>query len=249
MKILLCGKGGCGKSTLATLLARAYADSGKNVLVVDCDESNFGLHRQLGLDLPEDLTHYFGGKKGAYRRLDETGKVFESRWNLDDIPAEYMSGKDGIRLIAVGKIAEAGEGCACGIGFLAKEFLANLEPGDDDTVIIDTEAGVEHFGRGVDEAVDAIIMVADPSFESIRLSEKVCDMCRAFNKPVYIVINKADEAQQKLIKETMRDGDAVIAAIGPDAGILEAGLKGEPLLADIPAVRTIKEKLSEVKTQ
>ena len=245
MKVLLCGKGGCGKSTAATLLAEAYAAEGMNVLVIDCDESNYGLHRQLGLDLPEDFTHFFGGKKGAYRQLDETGRVFEKKWRLDDIPAEYVSRKDGIRLVAVGKIAEAGEGCACGIGFLAKEFLNNLETGDDEAVIIDTEAGVEHFGRGVDEFADAIIMIVDPSYESIHLSEKVCDMCRTFNKPVYIVINKADEAQEKLIRETIRDKDAVIAAIRPDTGIMEAGLKGEPLKADIPAVNIIKDKLRE----
>ena len=41
MKLILCGKGGCGKSTIATLLARSYAADGKQVLVVDSDESNF----------------------------------------------------------------------------------------------------------------------------------------------------------------------------------------------------------------
>ena len=79
MKVLLCGKGGCGKSTVASLLAGTYAAGGKNVLVVDCDESNYGLHRQLGLELPEDLTHYFGGKKGAYREFDSRGRVLERR--------------------------------------------------------------------------------------------------------------------------------------------------------------------------
>ncbi len=245
MKVLLCGKGGCGKSTVASLLAGAYAAGGKNVLVVDCDESNYGLHRQLGLELPEDFTHYFGGKKGAYKELDSKGRVFDKKWTLDDVPSEYTSQKDGIRLIAVGKISEAGEGCACGIGFLAKEFLNNLETGDNDIVIVDTEAGVEHFGRGVDEFADAIIMVVDPSYESIHLSGKVCDMCRTFGKPVYIVINKADEAQEKLIRETIRDRDAVIAAIRPDADIMEAGLKGEPLTADIPEIGVIADKLGK----
>ena len=73
MKLILCGKGGCGKSTIATLLARSYAADGKQVLVVDSDESNFGLHRQLGLELPEDFTHYFGHKKGIYADVFEGG--------------------------------------------------------------------------------------------------------------------------------------------------------------------------------
>ena len=52
MKITICGKGGSGKSTVTSLLAKELARMGKRVLVVDCDESNFGLHRQLGVELP-----------------------------------------------------------------------------------------------------------------------------------------------------------------------------------------------------
>ena len=243
MKILLCGKGGCGKSTLATLMARSCASKGQNVLVVDTDESNYGLHRQLGLDLPEDLTHYFGGKKGAYKRYDETGRVFTDKWSISDIPPEFRSGTDGLHLVAVGKIAEAGEGCACGIGFTAREFLSNLELGVRDTVIIDTEAGVEHFGRGLDKCADIIFMVVDPSYESIRLSEKVSDMGRAFGKPVYLIINRADDDQTQMIRESLRDKDAVIATVPADKSIMEAGLKGEPLQADVPEVEIIVDKL------
>lgn len=47
MKIAVCGKGGCGKSTVTSLLAKALARRGKEILVIDSDESNYGLHRQL----------------------------------------------------------------------------------------------------------------------------------------------------------------------------------------------------------
>ena len=46
MKITVCGKVGCGISTVTTLLAKELARMEKKVLVVDSDESNFGLHRQ-----------------------------------------------------------------------------------------------------------------------------------------------------------------------------------------------------------
>ena len=49
MKIAVCGKGGCGKSTVTSLLAKALARRGKEILVIDSDESNYGLHRQLGI--------------------------------------------------------------------------------------------------------------------------------------------------------------------------------------------------------
>jgi len=43
-----CGKGGSGKSTVAILLASAMHKRGKNIFLVDADESNIGLYRMLG---------------------------------------------------------------------------------------------------------------------------------------------------------------------------------------------------------
>ena len=48
MKIIISGKGGSGKSTLSALLALALKNLGFSVLLVDADESNEGLHHQLG---------------------------------------------------------------------------------------------------------------------------------------------------------------------------------------------------------
>ncbi len=244
MKIILCGKGGCGKSTVATLLARAYQKEGKQVLVIDSDESNYGLHRQLGFDLPEDFTHYFGGKKGAYRVVDEKGYLFDKKWHFSDLPEEFMSGEDDLHLMAIGKIAEAEEGCACGIGFTAKMFLDNLETGDDDVVITDTEAGVEHFGRGLDRCADVILMVVDPSYESIHLSEKIYDMGKSLEKPVFFVLNKVDDQQAAMVKDAIRDRDAVIAEIPAQTEVMMAGLKGEPLNCESPGVQDIIDAIN-----
>ena len=87
MKIMVCGKGGCGKSSISSLLALEYEKIGYKVLVVDYDESNFGLHRQLGLDLPKDFTSFFGSKKGIYNNLDAGKDAFEKKWHIEDIPS------------------------------------------------------------------------------------------------------------------------------------------------------------------
>ena len=245
MKIIICGKGGCGKSTTAALLAKAYQREGRNVLVVDSDESNYGLYRQLGLDLPEDFTHYFGGKKGAYRVFDDKGYVFDEKWNISDIPREFLTGDGNLHLMAIGKIAEAEEGCACGMGFTAKMLLDNLETGENDVVIVDTEAGVEHFGRGLDRFADVILMVIDPSYESIRLSEKVYDMAQALDKPVYFILNKADAEQAEITKAVLREKEAVIAVIPADPQIMMAGLKGVALELEMPAINAVIDRIKK----
>lgn len=69
MKVLVCGKGGNGKSTITAMLAKSMAKRSYNVLVVDSDESNFGLYKQLGLEMPEDFMNHLGGKKALGEKL------------------------------------------------------------------------------------------------------------------------------------------------------------------------------------
>ena len=48
---------------------KEFERMGKTVLVADSDESNYGLHRQLGVKLPRDFTEYFGGKEKAFKTM------------------------------------------------------------------------------------------------------------------------------------------------------------------------------------
>ena len=185
MKIAVCGKGGCGKSTVSALLAKEFERMGKTVLVADSDESNYGLHRQLGVKLPRDFTEYFGGKEKAFKtmmvgeildtvKLSAFAKKFYSEpFTLNEIPEEYISRNNGVMLISSGKIHQANEGCACTMNSILKQFIQHLTVGKNEVVLLDMEAGVEHFGRGVDNSVDLILMIVDPSFESLKLTKKI----------------------------------------------------------------------------
>ena len=35
------------------------------------------------------------------------------------------------------------------------------------------EAGVEHFGRGIVEAIDTVLAVVEPSYDSMKMAEKI----------------------------------------------------------------------------
>uniref|UniRef100_UPI001BD2528A nucleotide-binding protein n=1 Tax=Methanospirillum sp. TaxID=45200 RepID=UPI001BD2528A len=69
MKMVVCGKGGSGKSTVTALLAQEWALTGKDVMIVDTDESNIGLHRFLGVNPPTDLMDQMGGKKEVMEKM------------------------------------------------------------------------------------------------------------------------------------------------------------------------------------
>ena len=179
MKIMICGKGGCGKSTIVTLLAKEIAARGNKVLVIDSDESNVGLHSRLGMQKPEDFMNYFGGKKVLFERT----KVMKDKWRLDDLPKDYLIEKENTQLLSMGKFYQFGEGCACPINALSSKFLEILDLGDEEFLIADTDARIEHFGRGVEKGVHILLTVIDPSRESILLTEKVSELGTRVEKP------------------------------------------------------------------
>jgi len=243
MKILVCGKGGCGKSTIATLLAKEIAARGNKVLVIDNDESNIGLHSRLGMQKPEDFMNYFGGKKVLFEKTKE----MKDRWKLDDLPGNYLTEKGNIQLLSMGKIYQFGEGCACPINALSAKFLEILELGDEEFLIADTDAGIEHFGRGVEKGIDILLVVIDPSRESILLAEKISELGRQVNKPVYYILNRiADQETEELLLNSI-DKEKVIAIITENKEIFISGLAGNEFNMDVKGIGEIADMLETKK--
>ena len=231
---MICGKGGSGKSTISSLLAKDLETKGYRVLVVDTDESNYGLSAQLGLKAPKELMDQIGGKKAvvnkmwAGRAAGEKASIFSESWGIEEIPNECVSKKGNLYLLQIGKVKHFGEGCACPMGGLSRDFLTRLKLGPKDIAVIDTEAGVEHLGRGVASSVDVILLVLDPSYESIRLSEKISSMAKEANKSVHFVLNKMDKATAEKISRKIGE-EKVVSFIPFSQTIQDKGLSGEEL--------------------
>ena len=243
MKIVICGKGGSGKSTIAALLAEELASKGNKVIVVDTDESNFGLYKHLGLEQPKDFMESFGGKAGLREKLmgfmrsegKEKLKMINEQFGIKDIPAELTAGTENITLVAIGKIHDYGEGCACPMGALAREFLEKLKT-NGEFVIVDTDAGIEHFGRGVEAGCDKIVVVIDPSFESVQLSNKISEMGEKLGKEVSFILNRMDGDSKELAE--MVDKEKVLGTLPFDRDVFKACLKGTqvPKISEIEAI-------------
>lgn len=252
-KVLVCGRGGSGKSTLVTMLAKTLGKESK-VLVVDADESNLGLGRMLGIQPPaQTLMDNIGGKKAVGSKImvslrskgTEEVKMFPGSFGIGELSTESVSWDGSVGLVQIGKVEHANEGCACPMGALAREFLNKLEESDEEWVIVDTEAGVEHFGRGVLEGVDIILMTVDPSYEAVLLAEKAAQLAREAGKAFSVILNKVDEETKSRLKEMLDAKKIEIAAALPySTEITETNLVGEPL-----AVEFLQQKLEDVITK
>jgi len=232
MKISVCGKGGSGKSALTSLLSNQAISRGLGVLVVDSDESNSGLFKMLGFENPPvPLMELIGGKKKLKEKMRHPDVLAESHFSIKDIPSQYLIRRNGLALVSIGKILHALEGCACPMGVLSREFLKKLRLGENEIAIIDMEAGVEHFGRGIDESIDRILLVVEPSFESITVAEKIKGLASAMKKSVSVVLNKIDSEKtvHKLEGKLRIKNIEVIGIIPNDPLVFEACLEGQAL--------------------
>jgi CO dehydrogenase maturation factor len=241
-KIAVCGKGGSGKSVLVRLLADGLRKRGRRVLVVDSDESNTGLFRMLGFEKPpEPLVGLLGGKKKLEGMLEEAIRsgtpemqvdLIRRELQLTDIPPEYMLEKDGIRLINIGKILMALEGCACPMGIVSRSFLKRLRLAPDEVALVDMEAGVEHFGRGVETSLDCVLVVVEPSLDSLEVAEKIHELSGQIDiADVWAVLNKitSEKIAAQLTDYLDKSNIRVIGKIHQDADIFESSLEGRPI--------------------
>jgi CO dehydrogenase maturation factor len=232
MKISVCGKGGSGKSTVVSLLANAAIAKGLKILVVDSDESNSGLFRMLGFtEPPIPLMALVGGKESIKEKMSQSSILSEREITLEQISSPYIRKKNGLCLISIGKIHQALEGCACPMGVLSREFLKKLRLEDNEIAIVDMEAGIEHFGRGIDASLDAILLVVEPSFESIMLAEKIKSLATGLRKNLWAVGNKIDSENlgRKIKDELKKRGMHTIGLVPDDSRVFEACLKGHAL--------------------
>jgi CO dehydrogenase maturation factor len=245
MKIMVCGKGGSGKSALTVLMARVLSKNYK-VNIVDSDESNALLPWMLGAEPPKALVEYLGGKGNIFKRgeIDIVNALAAAGRGvrLADLPSEYTTlSPEGIRLVTIGKVREYGEGCACPFNFLARALLKSLILDDDEVVLVDTDAGVEHLGRGVEEGCDAILSIADPTAESLVLAEILNEEATRLGKKFWLVANKITPSIADAV--TMKTKDVGLETVGLvrfDEEVFKSNLEGVALKA--------KEALTDVET-
>ncbi len=242
-RILVCGKGGSGKSTLVALMTAILQRKSYQVVVLDGDASNpEGLIRLLfGVGVegePKPLVEFFGGVNvvtcpvddpSPLTRIDDERPVPEHRIDLHrEISPEYYLRKGNTTLLQVGKIQTYGQGCDGPLEKVVRDFMIEGEALN----LIDMKAGVEHFGRKIPDRRDIILGVLDYTLESVSIAKRMAEFCReAGIENFWLVLNKigSEEVKSLLMEKLGHLKEKVIGSIAYDQKLIETGLSGNAL--------------------
>ncbi|MCL1802565.1 MAG: carbon monoxide dehydrogenase accessory protein CooC [Eubacteriaceae bacterium] len=233
MKIAVTGKGGVGKTTFSAILARLYANEGKNVLAVDADpDANLGL--ALGFDkrILDQIVPIAHLKKLVNERTgaseENMGKFFKINPKVDDIPDMYAKKYNGVKLLTLGTVESGGAGCVCPENVLIKRIISHLVLYSDDVVIMDMEAGIEHLGRGTASSVDSFVVVIEPGSRSIQTYEKVKKLAVDLGvDKIKVVANKVRDAEDEAFVEANVPSEDLLGMIHYNTDLIEADRQGK----------------------
>ncbi len=217
MKIAVSGKGGVGKTTLASLLCNSFRDSGYRVIAIDADP-DANLAATLGFPHPDKIVPISEMKELIMERtgVDKggVGMFFTLNPKVDDIPGRFSVIHNGIRLLVMGKVKKAGSGCYCPESAFIKELVGHLLLDEKDVVIMDMEAGIEHLGRGTSRDVDAFIIVVEPGKRSLETAQSVINLSKEIGIHNYnIVISKARNDEDIAFVKSFFDNGCIIGTI------------------------------------
>ncbi|MFR2093979.1 MAG: AAA family ATPase [Oscillospiraceae bacterium] len=171
MKLAITGKGGVGKTTLASTLARLYADEGRPVLAADVDpDANLGLALGMSQEEVDSIVPISKMRTLVEERTgaNEANKFFKLNPFVSDIPEKYAHEINGVKLLVMGTVDVGGSGCVCPEHVMLKALLSALTYRKDDVVIMDMEAGLEHLGRGTAANMDQFLVVVEPGARSVQ---------------------------------------------------------------------------------
>lgn len=178
MKIAFVGKGGVGKTSLSAIIAQIYAKSGKKVTAVDADPT-MNLAYGLGYTIEEkkaitplsEMKDLIEERTGA--KSGQSGGFFILNPKVDDLADKIGIVKRGIQLIVMGTVKQGGGGCICPESAILKTFFTHLFFNSEDILIVDMEAGIEHLGRATGKTMDAMIVVVEPTCQSVDVTRQI----------------------------------------------------------------------------
>jgi CO dehydrogenase maturation factor len=186
-------------------------------------------------DLIEERT---GARPGEY------GRMFKLNPRVDDIPSRFSVAYRDVHLLQMGTVRGAGAGCACPENAMLKTLVTYLLLREQETVILDMVAGLEHLGRGTAGAVDAMFAVVEPGMRSVQTVHAIHKLAQGLGiAKFWVVGNKVrQERDAAFIRDSLK-GLSIVGMLPYSDQAIEADIQNKALIDVAPemaqAVREI----------
>jgi len=195
--IALTGKGGTGKTTIASLMLRWLVAAQKTpVLAVDAD-SNSNFNEVLGVSYSATV----GGIREETRARTQAGSMdagMSKSQFLETQINQALVESQGFDLIVMGR--PEGPGCYCFANNVLRDVLSRLSRSYT-SIVVDCEAGLEHLSRRTLLEIDWLFTVSDPSVRGLHTARRVSDVVEEMKTRVRhkaLIVNRRTDAGAKL---------------------------------------------------
>ena len=210
---VLSGKGGTGKTSVCAGVATALAESGLQVLCIDCDVGLRNLDIALGLTEMGGIS-FLEVCRGDYS-LDYA-TVHPVYPNLRFLTAPVNCQADSIDRFAFSRMLD-----------LARTRFQYI--------FLDAPAGIEAGFRLAAGAADRVIMVTGADPASIRDANRSAGELELLGKPARLIVNRLSKKMFKTVNITVDDvmdgaGLPLLGIVPEDENVVFAAAFGQPLL-------------------
>ena len=173
--IVVAGKGGTGKTLVSALLVRDQRKHGA-VLAIDADPDS-NLPEALGIDAKVTV----GGIRESildYRSRRNDNPAVTAERLFEQRMMEAVIEQKGFDLLVMGR--GEGEGCYCAVNHILRGII-DMQARHYPTVVIDSEAGLEHISRRTARDVDVMLVVTDASARGVGTARRVAQLAQELN--------------------------------------------------------------------
>jgi CO dehydrogenase maturation factor len=193
VKIAFVGKGGSGKTTLASLFAAHLAASGRPLLAIDADVNQ---HLATALGATEDEAACLPALGDHLRLIEDHLRGHRLLRVVEDNPVYAACVRDvgGVRLAVTGRCADHDLGVACyhsKVG-VVELLLGHLLDGPEEYVVVDMTAGAD--ASGLFTRFDLTFLVCEPTVHSVGVYRQYSGYAREFGVRLAVVGNKVADA-------------------------------------------------------
>jgi len=235
--IALSGKGGTGKTTIASLLVRIIKEKNQgSLLAVDADP-NSNLAEFLGINVQKSIGEI----------LDEVA------CSLESIPSamtkdrfieykvqEAIVEAEGFDILTMGR--PEGPGCYCYVNNVLRAILQKLVK-DYDYIVIDNAAGLEHLSRRTTRRADCLLVISDATPAGLRAAKRISALSKELKLDIakeFFIFNRC----QKPVFEGI-DSQKVLGCLPEDKEVFEISQNGASLI-ELSQESVFFKKLKEI---